>query len=134
MNLSDFLLGCAVGQACPTARRELRRRQIAKRTVRAPLVVLTPPDADAHPRIGKAGEPVLVQTLIPELPVEGLHESVLRGLARLDQFELDTIPVRPLVERLAGEFRSLVSTDRPGRPRKSAACSSTRTTYSPVML
>src|SRR5690242_7732318 len=54
----------------PIARRELRRRQVIERTVRPALVVIPSPGRDLHPRLEQRGEVVVVQTFIPESPVE----------------------------------------------------------------
>ena len=57
---------------------------------------------------------MIVQALVPEPPVEALYERILCRFARLDQLELHAVPVSPLVQRLTGEFRSLVSPNRLG--------------------
>src|SRR2546422_8625143 len=62
-------------------RGELFRRPIPQRAVRAYGVVIHPPGFDHLPCVSEIHEPVLVQTLIAELPVEALDERVLRGLA-----------------------------------------------------
>src|SRR4030095_8719052 len=40
----------------------------------------------------------LVQALVPKVPVEGLEEGVVHGLAGSDEVELDAAAVRPGVE------------------------------------
>ena len=82
------------------------------------LVVVAPPSRDSNPRLSQAGKPVIVQTLIPKTAIEALDIGILRRLSCLDQLELNAILVSPLIQRLAGEFRPLVSTDCPRQPTK----------------
>jgi hypothetical protein len=44
------------------------------------LVVVDPPGLDLGARVIEVDEPVLVQALVPKLPVEGLDENVVDGL------------------------------------------------------
>lgn len=44
------------------------------------LVVVDSPGLDLGERAGEVDEPVLVQTPVPELPVEGLGEALSTGL------------------------------------------------------
>jgi hypothetical protein len=39
----------------------------------------------------EADEPVIVQAVVPEAIVKAFNEGILRWLARLNQFELNTI-------------------------------------------
>ena len=49
-------------------------------------------------------EPVLIQALVPELAVEALDISVLLRLPGLNEVQLQSLPVSPLVECLVGEL------------------------------
>ena len=49
------------------------------------LVVIDPPGLDDPASIGDIGEPVLAQTLVPEVSAEALHEAVLDRLPGLDE-------------------------------------------------
>jgi hypothetical protein len=49
--------------------------------VRALRVVLDPPGLDRGPRLLQRREPVLVEALVPELPVEALGEGVVGRIA-----------------------------------------------------
>src|SRR5512146_515295 len=69
--------------------RELRRRQIPQRAMRAFLVVLPLPRRDLAPRVEQVFEPTDVQAFFPQPPVEALQPPVLRRLAGLDVVELD---------------------------------------------
>ena len=68
------------------------------------LVVVSAPSGDQDTSLGQTRKPMVVKTLIPEPAVEALDERVLRGFARLDQFELHAMLVGPLVQCLAGKF------------------------------
>src|SRR5262249_10812011 len=67
---------------------------------------------------GKAQKPVLVEALVAELAVEALDVGVLVGLAWLDELELHAVAVSPLIERSAGELRTLIGPDRPRQSPK----------------
>lgn len=76
--------------------------------MRALLIVIRAPRGDDFSSFRECPEPVLVKTLIAELPVEALHISVLGRLAGLDQAQFDAMLVSPLIERPTGELWSLV--------------------------
>ncbi len=57
------------------------KRDIAKSHVRTALVVFDPPCVDGTSRFGQRLEPMNVQTLVAQLPVERLDERVIRRLA-----------------------------------------------------
>jgi hypothetical protein len=78
----------------------------------AMLIVIASPSRDSDTRLCQAGEPVMVQAFILDATVETLDLGVLRWLARLDQFEVHTILIRPLIQGLAGKLRSLIRSDR----------------------
>jgi len=82
--------------------------------VRAYRVVLEAPSLDLFPGVPKIVEPVLVQTLVPELAVEALDVGVLRRFPRVDEVQLDPVTVRPGVQRLSAELPAIVGDDRPG--------------------
>ena len=76
--------------------------------MRAGSIVVEPPGVDDVSGLGQTDEPVLVQTLIPEPPVEAFDETVLDGFPRIDESQLHSVLVRPLVEDPAGELRTVV--------------------------
>src|SRR5271169_2951381 len=78
-------------------------------------VVVEPPGRDGSDGIRQAHKPVLVQTLIPELPVKALHESVLHGFSGLDEPQLDAAAIGPLVEHAAPELGTVVEDERSGQ-------------------
>jgi transposase len=61
---------------------ELRRSAIRERAMRPALVVIRSPRGNGRARLRQRTEPVLVQALVPELPVERYMDSPLL-LARL---------------------------------------------------
>ena len=56
---------------------------------------------------------MIVQAFITKLPIEALDVSILGGLARSDELEIDAALVSPAIKRAAREFRSLVGSNRP---------------------
>ena len=68
----------------------------------SPLMVVAPPRLDGPAGIGQPEEPVAVEALIAQPPVEALDERVLDGLARRDEAQADATGIRPLVERFPG--------------------------------
>jgi len=76
------------------------------------LRVLATRVGDLAARIRQRAEPMFVQALAAELPVESLDVSVLRRLTRLDQAQLDPVRIHPGVHRLEGKLRPLVRADR----------------------
>ena len=95
------------------------------------LVVADPPGLDLGARVIEVDEPVLVQALVPKLPVEGLDENVVDGFARPDEVELDATAVRPRIECGAGKLGAVVNDDRRGSGRLVAKRSRTRVTRRP---
>ena len=77
--------------------------------MRCDMVVVVLPEGDRRTSILNAGEPVQVETVRPKLAVEALHESVLSGLAWLNEMELDASAFCPEEHDLAGEFRPVVA-------------------------
>ena len=53
-------------------------------------------------------EPVLIQALVPKLPVEALDVRVLDGLTRLDELQRDAGISGPHIEGIAAEFGAIV--------------------------
>ena len=69
----------------------------------APAVLL-----DVEPGIGQRQEPVLVQALIPEPPVEAFDGGVLDGLTRLDELQGHVVIGGPRIEVLGPEFTAII--------------------------
>jgi hypothetical protein len=80
--------------------------------VRPSDIVIQAPRLNRLLRIRQAHEPALVETLVAEPAIEALGEGVLNRLARLNEPERAAARVRPLIERFAGELRSVVANDR----------------------
>ena len=74
------------------------------------IVVLSPGFGDS-PGLLDASEPMLVETFVPEAPVEALKGAVLHRLPRLDGVVSGLGLLAPLVEHLAGELRAVVRDD-----------------------
>ena len=91
--------------------RELCRGLIIQCAVRPMLVVVPAPGGDQDTSLWQARKPIVIQALISEASIEALDERVLRGFPGLDQFELNAMLAGPLVERFAGKFWSLVSSN-----------------------
>lgn len=78
------------------------------------LVVVLTPCRDDCPSVCERRKPVLVKAFVAELAVERFDVRTLRWLARLNQFQRDTVRIYPLVKRAAREFGSLVGSHRLG--------------------
>jgi len=76
----------------------------------AVIVIMSPGFGDPS-GFRDAPEPVLVQALIPETPVEALAGAVLHRLPRLNEVVPDPSLVAPLVEHPAGELRAVIGDD-----------------------
>ena len=81
------------------------------------MVVVVAPVVHDAPDVGEALEPVLVQAAVPELAVEALHESVLGGLAGLDEVQRRARPLAPKAHRLAAQLGGVVADDGLGMRR-----------------
>ncbi len=87
---------------------ECGRGDIAKRAMWTHLVVVSLPVADDAPSVGQILKPVLVQTAVSEASVEAFNKSVLAGLARLDEMQLDPAFVAPEEHGFAGHLRTVI--------------------------
>ena len=90
---------------------KLYRRFVADGTVWSYLVVVSTPSLAFFPCLVEAHEPVGVQALGPELAVERLDEGVVGRFAWPAEVERDAFDVRPEIEFLADELRSVVHAD-----------------------
>ena len=66
---------------------KLCRRHVVQRTVWTLLIVILPPSFDLSSCITHTGEPVRVQTFIPQPAVEAFYVRVLYGLSRLNKLQ-----------------------------------------------
>jgi hypothetical protein len=80
-------------------------------------VIVLLPFGDDLSGMGQALEPVEVKTFVAESSVEAFDVGILGRLARFDKIEGDLVGVGPGVERVAGEFRSIVDHDAFGTAR-----------------
>jgi hypothetical protein len=76
--------------------------------MRANRVVVGAPCFDAFACVIKTGERMLIQTFFAQSPIEAFDVRVFDGLARPDELQPHAVFVRPGIERLADEFRSVV--------------------------
>jgi hypothetical protein len=67
---------------------------------------------DRFARLAESIEPVGIQAFISEAAVEAFDEGVLRGAAWTNEMEAHTAAVRPLVESIRYELRTVVDHDR----------------------
>ena len=63
--------------------------------MRSDLVVVPPPGLDDDLRLGSAAEPFEAQAFVAELAVEALRNTILPGLAGLDQRRADPLTHDP---------------------------------------
>src|SRR5205823_9404161 len=92
--------------------REFTRGPIAQGAVWSAFVVILPPQFDERTRLLQPLEPVFVQALVAELPVEAFHIRILHWFPRLNELPLHAALVGPTVHSLAGKLRAVV-TDQP---------------------
>jgi hypothetical protein len=83
--------------------------------VRSFVIVFLLPALDAGSGLRQTGEPVQIETLIAELPVEALQVAVLRGLTWVDEIQGDTVRIRPGIQELPSELGAIVDRDLLGR-------------------
>ena len=93
--------------------RELSRGHVAQAAMRSMFVVIPTPGLDLLCGVIQRQEPMLVQTLQTEPGIERLDKRVVRRLARTAEVQLHFVPVRPQVQILRDELRTVVHPDRP---------------------
>ncbi len=79
--------------------------------MRPPGVVVGDPCSDQMPGMGEIPEQVFVQAFIPEPPIEGLAESVLRWLAGRDVVPVESPVLNPREHGVRGELRSIAHSE-----------------------
>jgi len=80
------------------------------------IVVVLSPVFNLGLSVVQRQEPVFVQTLGANSPVERLDESVIRGFAGATEVESDLIDISPLVQNLRRELRAVVDSNRFRKP------------------
>jgi hypothetical protein len=95
------------------------------------LVVILPPSFDLSPRITQTGEPVRVQTFIPQPAIEAFCVGVLYRLAWLDELQPHPVFFAPGRQARLRNSGPLSKTIASGSPRSLAIRSSTRRTRNP---
>src|SRR5476649_2681894 len=98
-----------VGDAQPIACcREIdgisRRREVAQRRVRPPLVVIVDPVRDLGPGMIEAEEQALVEKLVAHAAVETLAEAVLHRLSWRNEMPDNPVVLRPGEHSVRGEL------------------------------
>ena len=102
----------SIGDMPPILFGELRRRDSADAAVGAVLVVVPPPVSQDLPGLAETDEPVVVQALVAQPPVEALDVGVLGRLARIDQQVPDVVSGRLGEKGPARELRPAIGADR----------------------
>ena len=92
----------------------LQGRQVLERPVRPILIVLLFPNLQLCPRIRQILEPVHVQALLPQAPVERLNVGIIRRLARPRELQGNLVGIRPEIYQAPGKFWTIVTTDGVG--------------------
>ena len=80
--------------------------------MRAVVIVIHPTRFNDGLCIGKRGELVHVQTLVPQPPVKRLKEGIFDGFARSDEIELYVPPIGPIFQGPGLEFRPMIDRNR----------------------
>ena len=79
--------------------------------MRPDVVVVLFPCVDCGSGLGDAGEPVEIETVLPELAVKALDKRILGWLSKLDEVEFHAALLRPKEHRLAGQLWAIVADD-----------------------
>jgi len=87
---------------------------VPKSTMRPILIVVCAPVLHLFTRVGKAQEPVLVQTLRPKAAIERFVIQIVGGLAGTGEVKRNTPGIRPQIHVAADKLGALVDPDRPG--------------------
>lgn len=77
--------------------------------MRSHVVVVETKCFDRALGVRQADEPARVQARIAQSPVEAFDETMLHGLAWLDELHGPAVLVRPLIHRCAAKFWSVVA-------------------------
>lgn len=77
-------------------------------------VVVDPPFFDDFAGMTVAAEQVLVETLVPQAPVEAFNEAILHGFAGCDVVPLDAAVLLPGEHDICGQFRAVVAATMQG--------------------
>lgn len=88
------------------------RDVVSDRAVGSVLVVVPTPILQLFAGVGKAHEPVCVQTLRPEFAVERLDEPVVRGFPGPREVEGDVVGIGPEIEVPGDELAAIIDPDR----------------------
>lgn len=88
------------------------RYVVSDRAVGSVLIVVPTPILQLFPGIRKTHEPVGVQTLRPELAVEGFDEPVVGRFTRSGEVEGGIVGIRPEIEVVRDEFATVTTPDR----------------------
>ena len=75
------------------------------------MIIVSAPTLALSPRVGKAQEPVRIEALGAELPIQALDERVVGRLARAGEVERDVVLIRPQVEIAGDKLAPLVDAD-----------------------
>ena len=94
-------------------------------------VVIHAPRFNHRLRLRDADKPMLIEALVPKLPVEALDVRVFDRLAGPNEAELDPVRVRPRFECPARKLGPLSTTIVRGKPEVTWSRSRTRTTRAP---
>lgn len=94
----------------------LLRGPIAQAAMWPDFVVIDAPPLDDPLSVGHVEEPMLVEALVAESPVEALHDRVLHRLARLDEASSNAVLVRPLIQSPTRQLWPIVQHDLGRQP------------------
>ena len=88
-----------------------RRDVVPDGAVQSDLNVVRTPSIQLFAGVGKACEPVSVQTFGPKLAVERLDEAVVRWLTGLGEVQYNVVGVSPQIEVVGDELGAVIDPD-----------------------
>lgn len=87
-------------------------REAIESHVRPALIVVPAPGLDRRSRLSHRGEPVEVQTLAPERPVEAFDVRAIRRRSRARDVHPHLVMIRLQIDNLTGELRAIIQKKR----------------------
>lgn len=76
--------------------------------MRTPHIIVSPPGFNYGPCLGNCFEPVQVEAFVPQSPIEGLDECVVRRPSRSGEVDANLMMICLKVDHVAGKSAAVV--------------------------